>query len=183
VVNAPHCAPELSSLQLGKREGKMTNWQQGMSGGCQCGAVRYRFTGKPGGASICHCRMCQKAFGSWGAALVSLKAAEFVWTRGKPSEYRSSPPVARGFCAQCGTPLYMRDDGDENYEMAIGTLDDPDRTPPTKQVGVESELKWFRSLAALPRQETGDYNSPEKLARYRSRQHPDHDTEAWKPDF
>jgi hypothetical protein len=153
-----------------------------LSGGCQCGAIRYKFTGTPGNASICHCRMCQKAFGSWGAPLVSLKASEFKWTREKPAEFRSSPPVARGFCARCGTPLYMHEDGDEHYEIAIGTLDDPNRTPPTKQVGVESELDWFRTLVALPRQKTSDYASPEKLAQYRSRQHPDHDTAEWTPD-
>jgi hypothetical protein len=152
-----------------------------LTGGCQCGAIRYRFTGEPGEASICHCRMCQKAFGSWGAPLVSLKAANFAWTRGKPAEFRSSPVVARGFCSACGTPLYMRDDGDENYDIAIGSLDDPNRTPPTRQVGVESEVQWFSRLASLPRLRTQDYISPAALARYRSRQHPDFDTVDWQP--
>lgn len=33
-----------------------------VSGGCQCGAVRYRFNGEvPGHSRLCHCRMCQKA--------------------------------------------------------------------------------------------------------------------------
>jgi hypothetical protein len=35
------------------------------SGGCQCGAVRFRVDGELGRASICHCRMCQKAFGAF----------------------------------------------------------------------------------------------------------------------
>jgi hypothetical protein len=152
-----------------------------LSGGCQCGAIRYCFRGEPGAAGICHCRMCQKAFGSWGAPLVSLNAAALVWTRGTPAEFRSSPPVARGFCSACGTPLYMHDDGAINFDMAIGTLDDPNRTPPTSQVGVESELTWFRSLASLPRFRTQDCNSPVELARYVSRQHPDHDTVDWQP--
>jgi hypothetical protein len=152
-----------------------------VTGGCQCGAIRYRFSGEPGSASICHCRMCQKAFGSWGAPLVSLNERQLAWTRGKPSEFRSSPDVARGFCQRCGTPLYMKDDGDPNYEIAIGSLDDPNLAPPTKQVGVESELKWFRALHTLPRQETKDYNTPAQLAKYRSRQHPDHDTSLWPP--
>jgi hypothetical protein len=157
------------------------NEKMKLTGGCQCGAVRYRFDGEPGDASICHCRMCQKAFGSWGSALVPLKVANFVWTRGTPAEFRSSPPVARGFCADCGTPLYMHDDDDENLEMAIGTLDDPNRTAPTRQVGVESELSWFKRLASLPRKTTEENTTPAQRAQYRSRQHPDHDTVDWQP--
>ncbi|HXW19776.1 MAG TPA: GFA family protein, partial [Roseiarcus sp.] len=38
--------------------------QSELRGGCQCGAVRYRLTASPTGASICHCRMCQKAGGA-----------------------------------------------------------------------------------------------------------------------
>ena len=45
-----------------------------VSGQCLCGAVRYRFTKKPGGAHVCHCRMCQKAFGSFFAPLTGVKA-------------------------------------------------------------------------------------------------------------
>ncbi|RVQ04591.1 GFA family protein, partial [Sinorhizobium meliloti] len=29
------------------------------TGGCQCGAVRYRAEGTLGDPHICHCRMCQ----------------------------------------------------------------------------------------------------------------------------
>ncbi len=34
-----------------------------LTGGCQCGAVRFR-AAHLGRASLCHCRMCQKAFGN-----------------------------------------------------------------------------------------------------------------------
>ncbi len=64
------------------------------SGGCQCGAVRFRVEGEPGRASVCHCRMCQKAFGNFGAALVSVPQARVTWTRGTPGEFRSSAIVA-----------------------------------------------------------------------------------------
>ena len=43
------------------------------SGGCQCGAVRFRVEGPLGDASVCHCRMCQKAFGAFYAPLVSVR--------------------------------------------------------------------------------------------------------------
>ena len=39
--------------------------------GCQCGAVRFRVEGTLDDASVCHCRMCQKAFGGFYAPLVS----------------------------------------------------------------------------------------------------------------
>lgn len=150
------------------------------AGGCQCGAVRYRITGPFGPAGICHCRMCQKAFGSFGAALVSVPADAVAWTRGAASTFRSSAIVARGFCAGCGTPLYMREDGDPNYEIAIGTLDDPNAIGAmTEQTGCESKVAWFDGLSALPRQWTGDYRSREDLERLKSLQHPDHDTEHW----
>ncbi len=153
-----------------------------ITGGCQCGAVRYRITGRLGHAGICHCRMCQKAFGSWGAALVSVPEGQFTWTRGKPGEFRSSPIVARGFCSDCGTPLYMKEDGDPTYEIAIGSLDDPEAAVPDHQVGVEAELSWFADLSTLPRETTAENRSPEDLARLKSRQHPDHDTTEWPPE-
>ena len=154
--------------------------QVSWSGGCQCGAVRYHFQGAPAKAGICHCRMCQKAFGSWGAAFVSLPASNLRWTRGEPSEFRSSAIVARGFCPSCGTPLYMREDDDPNYEIAIGTLDDPGAVSGfTEQAGVESEVPWFSTMHLLPRQHTADYRSADDLARLTSLQHPDHDTDQW----
>jgi hypothetical protein len=130
-------------------------------------------------AGICHCRMCQKAFGSWGAALVSVPEARLTWTRGKPGEFRSSAIVARGFCRDCGTPLYMKEDGFPDYEMAIGSLDNPELAPPSTQVGIESELSWFGTLASLPRKRTEDDRTPEDLKKLKSLQHPDHDTETW----
>ncbi len=40
------------------------------TGGCQCGAVRFACESL-GRASLCHCRMCQKAFGSYFAPLAT----------------------------------------------------------------------------------------------------------------
>jgi hypothetical protein len=150
------------------------------SGGCQCGAVRYQISGAFGKAGICHCRMCQKAFGSFGAALVSVDAAMLEWTRGEPSVFRSSAIVSRGFCSRCGTPLFMWEDGDPEIEIAIGTLDDPNAIGPmTEQSGTESKLVWFEGMRDLPSRTTVDYRTAEDLAKLRSLQHPDHDTEHW----
>ncbi len=151
-----------------------------ISGGCQCGAVRYHVKGKLGDASICHCRMCQKAFGSWGAVLVTVPLARLNWTRGEPAIFKSSPIVDRGFCAACGTPLFMFEKGDSNIDLALGTLDNPNIVPQlTSQIGVESKVAWFDSMRDLPQSSTEQTRSPTELAKLKTLQHPDHDTSVW----
>ena len=146
------------------------------TGGCQCGAVRYRVTGPLGNCGVCHCRMCQKASGNFGMVLVTADLKHFDWTRGRPAEFASTPVTRRGFCKDCGTPLYMHDQGDHAYELCVGTLDDPDATAPTHAVGIESKRKWFDALAGLPGKTTKEDWEPEALARLVNQQHPDHDT-------
>ena len=152
-----------------------------VTGGCQCGAVRYRIEGELGASGFCHCRMCQKAFGSFGAPLVSVPHNQFRWTRGTPAVFRSSPIVERGFCRDCGTPLFMLEEGHGVIEMAIGTLDDPSIAVPDHVVGIESKLAWADALPNLPSHSTDDDRTPEDLAKLKSLQHPDHDTADWPP--
>jgi hypothetical protein len=148
-----------------------------VSGGCQCGAVRFRAS-KFGRASICHCRMCQKAFGGFFGPLVT--AHDLEWTRGAPKHFASSNKVRRGFCGDCGTPLTYEYGGP--VEVAIGTLDNPNLVPPTLQVNPERKLAFFDGLCSLPTRPAGAEPEQEKFnASVVSYQHPDHDTAVWPP--
>src|SRR3546814_5423707 len=60
------------------------------SGGCQCGAVRYRVTAVLDTSHICHCRMCQKAAGNFFIALIGVPRDAVDWTRGAPTWFKSS---------------------------------------------------------------------------------------------
>ncbi|HEY8564725.1 MAG TPA: GFA family protein [Beijerinckiaceae bacterium] len=146
------------------------------TGGCQCGAVRYALYAEPTGTSICHCRMCQKAFGNYFAALTGVKRADHAWTRGQPGTFHSSEIVERGFCRDCGTPLTFAYDPHDRISVSIGSLDHPERVTVEKQYGIESRLPAFETLHRLPGTATEDDDVPAnwrpKLA---SRQHPDHD--------
>ena len=127
-----------------------------LSGGCQCGAVRFRVEGEPGRASICHCRMCQKAFGSLGAPLVSVPPERFTWTRGTPATFRSSPVVARGFCRDCGTPLtFAYNTPDARIYVTIGSLDDPQLASIEIQYGLEAKISWVKFCEDVPGEITG----------------------------
>jgi hypothetical protein len=146
------------------------------AGGCQCGAVRYQLTAVPTGASICHCRMCQKAGGAPFMAFAGVKLANLLFTRGAPAKYASSDLAERGFCAACGTPLTYQMKGRNRISVTLGSLDDPSLFAPLDQLGVEARLPWFAALAALPEQRTEDWLESAKIAHVGSRQHPDRET-------
>ena len=150
------------------------------TGGCQCGAVRFQVEGALGDASVCHCRMCQKAFGSFYAPLVSVRGAKLTWTRGEPKKFRSSYAVLRGFCSECGTPLSF--EAPDGIALAIGAFDDPTILAPAIQWGVEAKLPYVDTIPQLPSEETmADVASAQYLTDLVSYQHPDHDTETWPP--
>ncbi|MFU0503406.1 GFA family protein [Pseudaminobacter sp. NGMCC 1.201702] len=150
------------------------------SGGCQCGAVRFRVEGALGDASVCHCRMCQKAGGNFFLPLVAVPKARLTWTRGEPKRFQSSNHVLRGFCGECGTPLtYEAPDG---VALTVAAFDDPAGIAPTVQWGIEAKLPYVDTIADLPGKDTmADGGASEFLATLVSYQHPDYDTEIWPP--
>lgn len=152
-----------------------------LSGGCQCGAVRYHATERHDNAHICHCRMCQKAMGSFFAPLVGIPLESFQWTRGGPSVFMSSEHVQRGFCSRCGTPLFYHNVDSPRIAVTIGSLDHPDVVMPILQVGNESRLAYFAALPSLPGETTTEEDDPEEVARIKAsnHQHPDCDTDVW----
>ena len=147
------------------------------TGGCQCGAVRFKIHGALGRPSICHCRMCQKAFGGFFGPLVTING-EAEWTRGEPSYFQSSINIARGFCAACGTPLTYRHPG--GLEIAIGAFDNRDDLAPQIQVNFAARNAWVTTIFdQLVHEDPNYYMQQEQIISF---QHPDHDTEVW-PQF
>lgn len=145
------------------------------SGGCQCGAVRYAISTPFDNPHICHCRMCQKAFGNYFAALVGTARSGLVWKKGKPAVFKSSAIVERGFCSNCGTPLYFAYDSSERISVSIGSLDHPEAVRPENQYGMEARLPAFEILHTLPGTRTEDDIPAGVMEQLKSRQHPDRD--------
>ena len=148
-----------------------------LTGGCQCGAVRFRVE-RLGRGSVCHCRMCQKQFGSFYAPLIT--SFGVTWTRGELKWFQSSNKARRGFCANCGTPLAYEAGGE--IELAIGAFDDPTLAAPAIQVNPNDKLPFVDGIPKLHTRAVGE--NPEQDAfnvSVVSYQHPDHDTAAWPP--
>ncbi len=159
----------------------MAGQNNAVTGGCQCGAVRYRATELLDSSHICHCRMCQKAVGNFFAALVGIPREAFTWTRGAPAIFKSSDLVHRGFCKECGTPLHYDFTASKHLNITTGSLDDPAAVPPKMQFGVEGRMPWFADLAAVQvegtTEDTMSSVAPAILAS--NHQHPDYDTQYW----
>jgi hypothetical protein len=149
-----------------------------LTGGCQCGAVRYTADIIPKTAHLCHCRMCQKAAGNYFMALASAPKATFE-ARGEISWFQSSDPVRRGFCAECGTPLIYDPLGSPDWSVTLGSLDNPAAIAPTHESGTEARMPWFDQLPGIHQEVSGasetDGGARLRLIELTSRQHPDHD--------
>jgi len=152
------------------------------TGGCQCGAIRYRAEGELGFPHICHCRMCQKAAGNYFMPFGGVKRENFSFTRGEPTWFQSSETVKRGFCAKCGTPLFY-DGGAGHISLTLGSLDDPESVRPGVQTNLAHKMSWFGELDGL-HHDTGLDMTPdeETVIATSTRQHPDHDTDQWPPE-
>ena len=158
--------------------------QTPLSGGCQCGAVRYRVSVQPENVHLCHCRMCQKHVGGPFAVIAPVEKTGFTVTRGEIAWFQSSALARRGFCRDCGTPLIFDYPHAGDIGVLVGTFDDPSAVPPVVQYGNESRVRWFRGIEAVPGTLITYKEDPDNMLPRISgsnRQHPDHDTAHWVP--
>lgn len=154
-----------------------------ITGGCQCGAVRYALHRRPARPCICHCRMCQKAAGNVFGTFAGVPAEHFELTRGQFAGFQTSFEAERCFCRDCGTPLAYRTLDGSWVSVTIGSLDHPQDMRPTHFYGEEGRISWTAEVAAHLATVTGANAATGHVEHLRqtNRQHPDHDTAVWPP--
>lgn len=82
-----------------------------VTGGCQCGSVRYEIAGEmPATTYVCHCRECQRQSASAFGMSVPVALDAFVLTRGELKhwcrEADSGATVNCAFCPTCGSRIW-----------------------------------------------------------------------------
>ena len=126
--------------------------ERSLEGGCQCGAIRYRVSGEPLLAALCHCTMCRRANAAPAVAWAMFREAQVAFLRGRPTTYASSPGAQRGFCAACGTPISFTAEYIPGLiDLTIGSLDHPERIAPTLHYWDSERLPWLHLADDLPR--------------------------------
>ncbi|MBK1624423.1 GFA family protein [Afifella marina] len=109
------------------------------AGGCLCGEVRFVATGRPYRVGLCHCLDCRKHHGALFHAS-AIFPDNAVTVTGAPSDYRG-----RYFCGRCGSSVFAR--SDDEVEVYLGALDQPDQFKPTYESWTVRRESW---LPAFP---------------------------------
>ena len=128
------------------------------TGGCLCGAIRYESDGDVIRLHWrCHCRDCQRQSGAASVAAIRVPAARASTSpRARRKRFvaqaDSGNEIARAFCGDCGTPLYVQV---ATRPDVVGlrlscTLDDPAWFRPEADIFVRSAQPWEPVDAAVP---------------------------------
>ncbi len=125
----------------------------GNTGGCLCGAVRYRVEGGLREIHACHCSQCRRVTGHYGAFsacsnddLVFESNAGLAW-------YESSPGIRRGFCGKCGSTLFWDDTSRPYVAIAAGSLDEPTGLRLTGHNFVADKGDYYEIADGLPEEQ------------------------------
>lgn len=121
------------------------------SGGCQCGAVRYRFQAPLSDIAHCHCSICRRSTGGILVTWITVPLQQFTWLQGEPARYASSATCTRHFCSACGAHLALFTSlSPQSVDVTIATLDHPERAPADRHIWTQSRLPWLVVDTHLP---------------------------------
>ena len=125
-----------------------------LTGGCECGAIRYECSAEPIMAGHCHCRSCQQASGTGHASHVMVPKAAVRITGDARFYERSADSgntVRRAFCPNCGDRVYGESSGwPDTMTLSAGSLDDPELFRPGMIVYAARAPSWERMDPGLP---------------------------------
>jgi hypothetical protein len=115
-----------------------------LTGGCNCGAVRYEVTEPLRLAGYCHCRRCQRRSGAGASPNAHPVAGSFRIVAGEDRLRRWVPGDGGGdkwFCGDCGAQIYADNPRHpDSIGIRMGTFDgDP---------GVRPSVRQFTAYAA-----------------------------------
>lgn len=122
----------------------------GRTGGCFCGAVRYRVNGPLRGIVNCHCTQCQKLNGNFGAHskansndIEVIDDRYLIW-------YQISDQARRGFCGRCGSPLFWEARGQSGTGIIAGSLDHSDDLETIGHIFVSEKAEYYEIDDRIP---------------------------------
>jgi hypothetical protein len=119
-------------------------------GGCLCGAVRYEIKGPLRGVVNCHCSMCQKLHGIYGAYTKARKVNIKITNEQGLAWYKTSDVARRGFCRECGSSLFWEPFNYDATGVTAGSLDVPTGLVSIGHIFVGEKTDFYEIHDTLP---------------------------------
>ncbi len=118
------------------------------TGGCLCGAIRYRCQGEPLSMGLCQCTRCQRQSGSAFLMATVFPAAQVSFECGQPRVFTAygddGRALYRHFCGDCGSALMITLDRYPDIRSIMGgTLDDKSRLNPRFSLWSSEGQPWL----------------------------------------
>jgi hypothetical protein len=117
--------------------------------------VRYEIAAEPIRGFYCQCRDCQRDTGSGHSAVAVFPSAAMLVTgeaREAPRTADSGAHKRKGFCPECGSPLYNKPQNKPDMiGIYVGTLDDPSIFKPQVVMFASRAQSWDLLDPAVPR--------------------------------
>lgn len=130
------------------------------TGRCLCGAVKFEAINVSRSLGACHCSMCRR----WtGGPFLAVDCGSEVKFEGEANitVFNSSDWADRGFCKKCGSNLFYRLKGIEQYQIPPGLFDDDSGLEFNHQVFVDERPDYYEFA-----NKTSNMTGPEVYAKY-----------------
>lgn len=127
------------------------------SGGCLCGAVRYRVAGELRPVVACHCEQCRRTSGHHVAATAARRRDLTIEGEANLTWYRSSDFAQRGFCRFCGGNLFWQRDGAAQVSIMAGSLDPGSGLSTAAHIFVSDKGDYYDIADGQPQLEQGGH--------------------------
>lgn len=126
------------------------------TGGCACGAIRYRIASEPVFQNDCQCRDCQRKSGTGHGSYLTFPNRRDVTLQGQAQLWNlvadSGNVKTRGFCPTCGSPVYFTSaEKPDLFTVHAASLDDPSRYRPQVVTYHARRYAWDHLDPALPK--------------------------------
>jgi hypothetical protein len=118
-------------------------------GGCRCGQVRFRASGRPIITMACHCTGCQRMTASAFSLSVLYSSDSFEVIQGEPVIGGLHGATRHFFCPHCMSWLFTRPEGLDEYVNVRATMfDDARGYTPFIETYTSEALPWAKTPAA-----------------------------------
>ncbi len=138
-----------------------------MEGGCTCGNIRYRLTGRPLVVNACHCTWCQRETGTVHALNAVYEFDHVEHLKAEPEIVDTPSASGKGQkiwrCPSCKVSVWSNYSGagDKVRFVRVGTLDEPDAMPPDIHIFTMSKQPWVALPAGTPA--VPEYYKPKEM--------------------